>query len=45
MDDATTGTSTSDIIDWKKTQEKDTMLPTSRLRTPAYGMGSSSQPW
>ena len=26
IDDATAGTSTSDIIDWKKTQEKDTRL-------------------
>jgi hypothetical protein len=26
MDDATAGTSTSDIIEWKKTQEKDTRL-------------------
>jgi hypothetical protein len=26
IDDATAGSSTSDIIDWKKTQEKDTRL-------------------
>jgi hypothetical protein len=26
IDDATAGTSTSDIVDWKKTQEKDTRL-------------------